>query len=64
MQLKAIRRAAKMSVEALAEATGATVRAIRSWEQGQREPDIAHLIALADALRCTVDQLIGRAPYP
>lgn len=58
MNLKALRTAHSMSVEALAEAISVKPRQIRAWQYGEREPDIAHLIALADALQCTVDELI------
>ena len=60
MDLKAIRNERSMSREALAEAVGVSVFTIRNWEQEQREPDIAHLIALANALDCTIDRLVGR----
>lgn len=60
MNLKAIREAQKMSREALAEAVGVSAFTVRNWEQGQREPSIANLIALAGVLGCTIDELIGR----
>lgn len=59
MELKAIRTERNMTRETLAEAVSVSAFTIRNWEQGQREPDIAHLIALADALDCTVDALVG-----
>ena len=63
MNLKAIREARNMSREALAEAVGVSLFTLRNWEQGQREPSIAHLVDLADALGCTVDALV-RSPGP
>lgn len=60
MELKAIREKRNMSREALAEAIGVSAFTVRNWEQGQREPGIAHLIALADALDCSIDSLVGR----
>ena len=48
----------KMSVSELAERVGVTERRLEGWEYGEREPDIRHLIDLADALECTVDQLV------
>lgn len=47
-----------MSVETLAAKIGVSVRRLTSWEYGEREPSIRYLIALADALECTVDALI------
>ena len=58
MNLKAIRIAKGMQSEELAQAVGVKPRQIRSWEYGEREPSIRLLIALADALGCTVDALI------
>ena len=60
MEIKAIRRERSISREALAEAVGVSVFTIRNWEQGQREPSIAHLIKMADFLHCTIDTLVGR----
>lgn len=60
MELKAIRTKRNMSREALAGAVGVSVFTVRNWEQGQREPCIAHLVRLADTLGCTVDALLGR----
>lgn len=60
MDLKALREERHMSLEELARAVQVKPRTLRAWEYGEREPDIAHLIALADALHCTTDQLIGR----
>lgn len=65
MNLKAIREAQNMSREALAKAVGVSAFTVRNWEQGQREPCIARLIALADALGYSVDALVRSAdPNP
>ncbi len=58
MNLNSIRKNKGISQKELAEAVGVTERRLQGWEYGEREPDIRHLIALADALECTVDQLI------
>lgn len=60
MNLKAMREERKISLEELAEAVHVKPRTVRAWEYGEREPDIPHLIALANHLHCTVDKLIGR----
>nr|MBQ1578097.1 helix-turn-helix transcriptional regulator [Oscillospiraceae bacterium] len=59
MNLKQIREARAMSRNDLAKAVGVSVFTVRNWEQGQREPDIAHLKALARTLHVTVDELVG-----
>ncbi len=61
MNLKAMREERQISLEELAEAVQVKPRTLRAWEYGEREPDIRHLIALADALQCSIDRLVGRA---
>lgn len=58
MNLNSIRKAKGISQKELAVAVGVTERRLQGWEYGEREPDIRNLIALADTLGCTVDQLI------
>lgn len=58
MNLNCIRKSKGISRKELAERVGVTERRLEGWEYGEREPDIKHLIALADALECTVDQLV------
>lgn len=60
MKLKALMEERNMSASELAEALGVSQRRLQSWMYGEREPPIRYLIALADALCCTVDELIGR----
>ena len=56
--LKALRKQKGMSTEALAAKIGISVRRLKSWEYGEREPSFRFVIALADVLECTVDELI------
>lgn len=58
MNLNSIRKSKGIGRKELAERVGVTERRLEGWEYGEREPDIKHLIALADAMGCTVDQLI------
>jgi transcriptional regulator with XRE-family HTH domain len=48
--------------EALGTMVGATKMTISHWENGVHMPDLAQLAALADALGCSADQLLGRSP--
>ena len=58
MRLKEIRTEKGKSREDLARDVGVSIFTVRNWEQGQREPRIHQLIALADALGCSVDDLV------
>lgn len=59
-RLKELRMEAGLSRKQLAEDVGTHLRNISYWELGQRECDFDTLIALASALDCTVDYLIGK----
>ena len=48
-----------MTQRQLADALEIGVSAVRSWEQGTRQPGRASLIKLSAVLHCTVDELIG-----
>ena len=60
MNLKAMMKDRKIRAGELAAKIGVTERQIRGWMYGESEPGIRHLIALADALGCTVDRLIRK----
>lgn len=64
MRLRELRLASKTPQKQLAELLGTTVRAIAYYETGEREPNIAGLIALADFFGVSVDYLIGRTDQP
>lgn len=51
-----------MTQKQLAEAVGCYPKDICRWELGKREPRINALLKLADALNCTVDELIQTDP--
>ena len=44
----------------MAKILGITVRGYRNYELGAREPNLSFLIALADKLDVSLDQLVGR----
>lgn len=57
--ISAQRRAQGMTQQQLADRIGVTNRAVSKWETGQGLPDIAVLPELAQALGCTVDELLA-----
>ena len=58
MNIKTIRKDRKISMETLSERTGMQIATLYNYQSGKREPDIKGLIMIADALGCTVDELI------
>lgn len=58
--LREYREKAKLSRRLLAEASGTTARAIRAWEEGTRELEMAayiSIIKLSEALGCRPEEL-------
>lgn len=64
MRLRELRITSKTPQKQLADLLGTTVRAIAYYETGEREPNIAGLIALADFFGVSVDYLLGRTDQP
>ena len=60
MNLKEIRLARGMTQEQLADKVGIERTSITNYELGTREPSLDTLRKLAEALDCTLDELIGR----
>ena len=56
------RRDADETQTALAEALGVSNRTVSKWENGESEPEVSYLTALADHFSVTVDALLGHAP--
>jgi len=59
-RLRAMRSRAGLSQQALAKRAGITQDAMSRYEAGKREPTLAVLVALAEALKVGIDELIGR----
>ena len=57
-----LRRAARLSQEALARKADVGTDAVRHWEKGRRTPGLNMAVKLADALACSLDELVGRTP--
>lgn len=60
-RLKELRQQADISQKDLAALVGISARAFRFYESGEREPNIATLITLADYFNVSLDYLIGRS---
>ena len=58
--LKAFRKARKLTQGELAELIGATVRQVGSWERGEAEMSLEDACDLADVFDCSLDELVGR----
>ena len=58
--LKVLRKAKKLTQNELAEAIGATVRQVGSWERDEAEMSLEQACAIADVIGCTLDELAGR----
>lgn len=56
--IAAVRKAAKLSQQRLAEMIGCYQRDVWRWEHGAVEPSLSKLHRLARALDCTIDDLI------
>ncbi len=61
-RLVELRKANKLSQEALAEKLGLSRQAISKWERAETSPDTDNLIALAELYGITLDELLGNSP--
>ena len=57
-KLRAARKAAGMTQQQLAEAVGVTQRDISRWESCKREPGVLIVKKMAQALGCSMDELV------
>lgn len=48
----------------VAEGSGIPLRTYRRYENGEREPTVATLVALADYFNVSLDYLVGRSDNP
>ena len=58
MRIAEIMKKQGITPKELSDKTGIPIRRLRSYIYGEREPGIGGLIALTDALKCTVDEMI------
>lgn len=61
-RLRELREAKKLSQKDVADRIGVTPGSVAHWELGMKNISMRNLIALADLLECTTDQLLGRDP--
>lgn len=57
-KLKAARQAAGLTQGELAEKVGVSQRDISRWENGHREPGVLTVKKMAQALGCSMDELV------
>lgn len=61
LNLKEIREARDMTQRRLAQDLGVTPGVVAKWELGYHSISMENLVALADVLGCTTDEILGRA---
>ena len=60
LRLRELREAKVLSQRKVADGIGVTPATVALWELGMRNLSMRNLIALANLLDCTIDQLLGR----
>ena len=63
-RLKQIREENNLTQKQVAEGSGIPLRTYQRYENGEREPSISTLIALADYFKVSTDYLLGRTDNP
>ncbi len=58
--LKEYRLSMKYTQSEMAHFLGMTERGYRYYENGQREPNLSTLVMIADYLKVSLDELVGR----
>ena len=59
--IRAFRKARRLTQEQLSEVLGVTVGAVHKWEAGLSVPELGMILELADFFDCSVDALLGYA---
>ena len=62
--IKRFRKMNNLYQKELADKIGTSSQVISNWERGYTKPNDDDLVRLADALDCSVDELLGRQPKP
>lgn len=63
-RIASYRKQEKLTQEELGEKLGVSPQAVSKWENDASAPDISLLLPLADALKVSVENLLGRASAP
>ena len=58
--IRAMREKRGLSQSELAEKIGLQKQNVSAFERGVKIPSLEKMVAIADALRCTTDRLLGR----
>lgn len=58
MQIRAVREAARLTQQQVADRVECEVKSISRWENGHRAPDLSDLILIADALNVPLSDLV------
>ncbi len=61
-RIRMLREAKGLSQRTVADRIGVTPGSVAQWELGMKNLSLRNLIALADLLGCTTDQILGREP--
>lgn len=61
-RMKELRKMHRMTQEELAVQIGVSLGAIKYWEQGRGEPNVAALVSMAVLFNVSLDYLVGRSP--
>lgn len=59
-RLNLARKSKGLTAKNMADALSIGIRSYRAYESGDREPNLANLVRIADALNVTTDFLLGR----
>lgn len=61
LRIRDYRKMASLTMKELGDKVGVTESAIGYYETGKRKPDYEMLLKIAEALSCTVNDLLGQA---
>lgn len=63
LKLKQIRQEKNLYQKDIAEKLNKTITCVCDWERGRTQPSIEDIVAIANFLGCTTDELLGREDY-
>ena len=63
MQIREIRKKHSMSQSELAAMIGVTQPTMSSWESGEQSPTLKNCLLLAEALGCSLNDIVGTSAY-
>ena len=64
LMLRELRMQKGISQKKVADQLGVVPSAVAQWELGLNNPSVANVLALADLLGCSIDELYGRSDPP